>query len=59
LRRSIESGDGRPTEQSYVVFRELTARLAMLQTELGKALRDDLAQFNKLLGEKRLEAIVR
>jgi photosystem II stability/assembly factor-like uncharacterized protein len=57
LRRSIETGDGRPTEQSYVVFRELTARLAALQAELSKTLREDLAQFNRLLAQQRLESV--
>ncbi|MFN7944365.1 MAG: glycosyl hydrolase [Blastocatellia bacterium] len=58
LRRSIETGDGRPTDQSFVVFRELSARLDEQRTRLDNILKSDLAQFNKLLAERRLEPLL-
>ena len=58
LRRSIETGDGRPTDQSYVVFKELSARLDEQRTRLDNVLKSDLAQFNKLLIEHRLEPLL-
>jgi hypothetical protein len=57
LRRSIETGDGRPTEQSYMVFRELSAQLEKLHGKLNETIRLDLSQFNKLLDERRLDPI--
>jgi len=57
LRRSIETGDGRPTEQSYVVFRELSARLDAARSKLDAALKNDLAQFNRILLDKRLDPV--
>ncbi len=58
LRRSIETGDGRPTAQSYVVFRELSERLAAVRGRLDVVLKNELAQFNRLLTDKRLEVVV-
>lgn len=57
LRRSIETGDGRPTAQSFVVFKELTAQLDALRAMLNETLKSDLAQLNKLLIDRKLEAI--
>src|SRR5205085_2826645 len=57
LQRVIETGDGRPTEQSYVVFRELSARLDAVRQRLDEALTTDLAQFNKLLADARLDPV--
>ena len=37
LARSIETGDARPTDQSYVVFRELSERLAAIRARLTAA----------------------
>jgi photosystem II stability/assembly factor-like uncharacterized protein len=39
LERVIESGDAKPTDQSYVVYKELTARLAALKTRLEQAMK--------------------
>jgi photosystem II stability/assembly factor-like uncharacterized protein len=36
LARSIETGDARPTDASYVVFQELTARLEALKAKLDE-----------------------
>lgn len=57
LRRSIETGDGRPTAQSYVVFKELAAQLDDVHAKLNAALKSDLAQLNKLLTDRKLDLI--
>ncbi|MEK6286710.1 MAG: glycosyl hydrolase [Acidobacteriota bacterium] len=57
LRRSIETGDGRPTAQSYVVFKELSAQLDALHAKLNATLKSDLAQLNKVLAGRKLDLI--
>jgi len=57
LRRSIETGDGRPTAQSYVVFKELSAQLDALRGRLNTLVANDLAGFNKLLADRKLDPI--
>jgi photosystem II stability/assembly factor-like uncharacterized protein len=57
LRRSIETGDGRPTAQSYVVFKELSSQLDALHTNLNALLGKDLAQLNKALADRKLDPI--
>jgi hypothetical protein len=57
LRRSIETGDGRPTAQSYVVFKELSAQLDVFQARLNELVSKDLEQLNKSLIERKLEPI--
>jgi hypothetical protein len=49
LRRSVETGDARPTDASYVVFRQLKAELDSHLSELGGALDADLATINDAL----------
>ena len=39
LERSITTGDGKPTDQSYVVFKELSGRLEALRIRLDEALK--------------------
>lgn len=46
LLRVIETGDYRPTEQDYVVFKELSARLEEIKSRLDAILKTDLSQFN-------------
>jgi photosystem II stability/assembly factor-like uncharacterized protein len=57
LRRSIETGDGRPTSQSYVVFKELSAQLDLLQAKLNGLLGGEVMQLNKVLTQHNLEPI--
>jgi photosystem II stability/assembly factor-like uncharacterized protein len=57
LRRSIETGDGRPTEGSYLVFRQLSAALAVQTGKLNEILQRDLVAFNELLAPHKLEPI--
>lgn len=57
LRRSIESGDGKPTAGSYVVFKELSERLDVQLKRLDEVVKTDLAKLNQLLGDGKLEAV--
>ena len=57
LARSIETGDARPTDQSYVVLRELTARLDALKAKLDDALKTNLDQVNGILAQKGLSRV--
>jgi photosystem II stability/assembly factor-like uncharacterized protein len=57
LRRSIETGDGRPTTQSYVVFKELSTPLDALHAKLNEMVKSDLAQMNKVLVDRKLDPI--
>ncbi|HLF84463.1 MAG TPA: glycosyl hydrolase, partial [Blastocatellia bacterium] len=57
LRRSIETGDGRPTGQSYVVFKELSSQLDDVRAKLNAALKSDLAELNKRLADRKLDLI--
>ncbi|HKA18277.1 MAG TPA: glycosyl hydrolase [Blastocatellia bacterium] len=57
LRRSIETGDGRPTSQSYVVFKELSTQVDVLKARLNGLLVGELMQFNKVLAKRNLEPI--
>jgi len=57
LARSIETGDAKPTDASYVVFKELTARLDALKARLDEALKTNLVQVNDLLTGQQMEKI--
>jgi hypothetical protein len=46
LLRVIETGDAKPTDQSYVVFKELSSRLDAIKAQLDQVLKTDLTQFN-------------
>jgi photosystem II stability/assembly factor-like uncharacterized protein len=46
LLRIIETGDAKPTDQSYVVFKELSQRLDAIKAHLDEILKSDLTQFN-------------
>jgi len=47
LFRIIETGDAKPTDQSYVVFKELSAQLDAIKQRLDTLLKNDLQQFNQ------------
>jgi photosystem II stability/assembly factor-like uncharacterized protein len=47
LFRIIETGDAKPTDQSYVVFKELSAELEAIKARLDQLLKNDLDQFNQ------------
>src|SRR5205807_6357710 len=47
LLRAVETGDARPTDQSYVVFKELSADLDVELGKLDDALNTELTRFNQ------------
>ncbi len=57
LRRSVESGDAKPTNGSHVVFRELSAELAKQLAALDGVIIGDLAAFNRTAASRRLEPV--
>jgi hypothetical protein len=57
LQGIVESGDARPTDQSYAVFKELSDKLAEQLVQLDSTVTADLAALNRLLSGKNLEAI--
>jgi hypothetical protein len=57
LQGTVESGDSRPTAQSYEVFKELSGRLDKELARLDALVKGDLAAFNKQLNAARLEPI--
>jgi len=57
LRRTVETGDARPTDSSYVVFKELSAELDARLSRLSEIERVDLQAFNKRLVTGKLEPI--
>jgi hypothetical protein len=46
LLRIIETGDAKPTDQSYVVFQELSDRLEAIKQRLDAILKNEVSQFN-------------
>jgi photosystem II stability/assembly factor-like uncharacterized protein len=57
LRRSVETGDARPTTAAYLVFRELSAEMDVQLARLKSLVNVELAALNKLLAAKNLEPI--
>jgi hypothetical protein len=57
LRRTVETGDARPTNGSYGVFKELSAALDEQLAKLKSLEGSDLAALNRLLAAKNLEAV--
>lgn len=57
LQGTVESGDYKPTAQSYAVFKELSARLDKELSRLDALVKTDVAAFNKQLTGARLEAV--
>jgi photosystem II stability/assembly factor-like uncharacterized protein len=57
LQGVVESGDYRPTDQSYAVFKHLSARLDAELARLARLVKVDVAAFNTLLGGRKLEAV--
>jgi photosystem II stability/assembly factor-like uncharacterized protein len=53
----IESADGRPTEQSYAVFKDLSARLDTELARLEAVQATDLTAFNKLVVAAKLPPV--
>ena len=57
LRRSVETGDARPTDGAYKVFGELSAELETQLTRLDDALDQGLTRLNSMLEERELGKI--
>ncbi|MSR02292.1 MAG: glycosyl hydrolase [Gemmatimonadetes bacterium] len=57
LRRSIESGDAKPTDGALVVFKELATDLGRHLTALGALMAADLEGFNRQLAGRKLEPV--
>jgi photosystem II stability/assembly factor-like uncharacterized protein len=49
LRRSVETGEARPTDAAYTVFKELSAELDELLQRLARVEENQIAAFNRLL----------
>tara|TARA_X000001036_G_scaffold423469_1_gene447444 strand:- start:2188 stop:5310 length:3123 start_codon:yes stop_codon:yes gene_type:complete len=57
LRRSVENGQARPTDASYIVFDELKGELNQLLNQLDKLLSEDLNSLNNAFMAKGFKAI--
>ena len=57
LGSSVGHGDGKPTAASYEVFDLLTKRLQEEQGKLDAVLKTDLPSVNKMLADRKLEAL--
>ncbi len=59
LRRSVETGDAKPTDGAYKVFEELSVELEEHLTELESAMTNDLPRINESLTAAGLDAVAR
>ena len=57
LGRSVETGDARPTNATYVVFRELSGELDVQLMKLRNLENTDLATLNKMVAARSLDPI--
>jgi len=57
LQGIVESGDAKPTDQSYAVFKELSGRLEKELARLEALVKSDLPALNTLLTDQKLEPI--
>jgi photosystem II stability/assembly factor-like uncharacterized protein len=53
----VESGDARPTDQSYAVFKELSSQLDAQLGKLDALVKVDIAAFNRLLAGSKLQPV--
>ena len=53
----MEFGDYKPTDQSYVVFKDLSERLDKQLVQLDSIAKTDLAALNTMLVKKKIEAV--
>jgi len=58
LQGIVESGDYRPTDQSYTVFKDLSAQLGAQLAKLDALIKGDLAAFNVMVVKKKLAPVV-
>jgi len=57
LQGIVEFGDYKPTDQSYVVFKDLSERLDKQLVQLDSIAKTDLAALNTMLVKKKIEAV--
>ena len=57
LQGIVESGDSKPTDQSYAVFKDLSAQLDKQLARLDALIKAELPALNKFLTEQQLEAV--
>ncbi len=57
LQGIVESGDYRPTDQAYAVFKDLSARLSRYLADLEALAEREIPAFNKMLAGKKLPPI--
>ncbi len=57
LMGTVMQSDSAPTEQSYAVFKELSAALQVQLDKLGQITTQDVSSFNKLVREQNIPAI--
>jgi hypothetical protein len=57
LRQSVDGGDSKPTDASFVVLKELSAELDQRLAELKRVEDADVAAFNRALAARKLEPI--
>jgi hypothetical protein len=57
LQGLVEIGDSRPTDQSYVVFKDLSERLDKQLAQLDSIAKTDLVALNTMLLKKKTEAV--
>jgi photosystem II stability/assembly factor-like uncharacterized protein len=58
LQGLVEAGDAKPTEQSYSVFKDLSAQLDRAFRRLDGIVKDDLDTFNQQIAKKKLAPVV-
>jgi len=57
LQGVVEGGDGKPTEQSYAVFKELSGRLDVQLAKLDTIVKTDVPALNKEFAKKNLQVV--
>jgi hypothetical protein len=57
LQHEVDTGDSRPTDQDYIVFKELTARLDEILARLNSVVSGDLESFNQSLATKNVAPV--
>jgi hypothetical protein len=58
LARVVASADARPTDQSYLVFKELSSKASAQIGLLQLIINRDLPEFNKLVRKEDIPAII-
>jgi transketolase len=57
LQGIVDSGDSKPTDQSYAVFKELSAQLDRQLQRLDALMQTDVSAFNKAVARKKLAPV--